>query len=60
MLGLAALTRAAFANDSELNRRQLFNETHALIVAVGKAHCGKTPNCARCPLAADLALKARS
>jgi endonuclease-3 related protein len=57
---MAALTRAAFANDSELNRRQLFNETHALIVAVGKAHCGKTPNCARCPLAADLALKASS
>lgn len=29
----------------------LFNEFHALLVAVGKAHCGKTPQCAGCPLA---------
>ena len=55
---MAALTREAFADDSRSHRRELFNETHALIVAVGKAHCGKTPNCTRCPLAGDLALKA--
>lgn len=29
----------------------LFNEYHALLVRVGKAHCGKTPKCAECPLA---------
>jgi endonuclease-3 related protein len=55
---MAALTREAFADDSRPLRGKLFNEMHALIVAVGKAHCGKTPNCTRCPLAADLRLKA--
>ena len=54
---LAALTRVAFADDAAAEQRELFNETHALIVAVGKAHCGKTPDCDRCPLAGDLALK---
>ena len=33
---------------------QFFNEFHALTVAVGKAHCGRTARCAGCPLAADL------
>ena len=51
---LVELTRAAFADDREQDRRELFNETHALIVAVGKAHCGRTPDCAACPLIADL------
>lgn len=32
----------------------LFNELHALIVAVGKAFCRTTPYCAECPLHADL------
>jgi endonuclease-3 related protein len=32
----------------------LFNELHALIVAVGKAFCRTTPSCAECPLRADL------
>ena len=32
----------------------LFNELHALMVAVGKAFCRITPNCAECPLRADL------
>jgi endonuclease-3 related protein len=32
----------------------LFNEFHALLVAVGKAHCGAKPRCERCPLRADL------
>lgn len=29
----------------------LFNEYHALLVRVGKEHCGKTPRCEGCPLA---------
>lgn len=32
----------------------LFNELHALLVAVGKAHCRAIPRCARCPLRFDL------
>jgi endonuclease-3 related protein len=51
---LAALTSAAFAHEPVLNQRQTFNEFHALIVAVGKAHCGSTPRCENCPLAPDL------
>jgi endonuclease-3 related protein len=30
------------------------NEFHALVVQVGKAHCGRTPDCAGCPLRGDL------
>jgi endonuclease III related protein len=52
--GLVALTQLAFARDAPQDRAQLYNEFHALIVAVGKAHCGSTPNCENCPLAADL------
>lgn len=51
---LVQLTRKAFAGDSEANHAQLFNDFHALTVAVGKAYCKKTPDCAHCPLAADL------
>ena len=51
---LAALTRAAFNADPASDRLHLYNEFHALAVAVGKAHCGKSANCAGCPLAADL------
>jgi endonuclease-3 related protein len=51
---LAELTRSAFASDSEAAHAQLFNEFHALIVAVGKTHCGRIAKCAGCPLAADL------
>ena len=51
---LADLTRRAFAGDPEADHAQLFNEFHALIVAVGKAHCSRTPRCEGCPLAADL------
>ena len=49
---LHALTHAAFASDP--TPTQLFNEFHALTVAVGKAHCGRTPRCTNCPLAFDL------
>lgn len=51
---LVSIIRAAFAPDPESNRRQLFNEFHALNVAVGKAHCGKEARCDGCPLEADL------
>jgi len=50
---LVQLTRYAFASDPGSNHAQLFNEFHALTVAVGKAHCGKTPDCEHCPLACD-------
>jgi len=51
---LVQLTRNAFSSDPEANHAQLFNEFHALTVAVGKAFCRKTPDCAHCPLASDL------
>jgi endonuclease III related protein len=53
---LANLTRAAFASEPTANHARLYNEFHALTVAVGKAHCGRTAHCAACPLAADLQL----
>jgi endonuclease-3 related protein len=55
---LAGLTRQTFADDPAGNRLRLYNEFHALTVAVGKAHCGRTPRCENCPLAADLPAKA--
>lgn len=51
---LTDLTRRTFAGDPQENRAQLFNEFHALTVAVGKAHCGQTAHCEKCPLAGDL------
>jgi endonuclease-3 related protein len=51
---LADLTRQAFASDAVKNQARLFNEFHALTVAVGKAHCRRSALCAGCPLAADL------
>jgi len=51
---LVQLTRDAFAADPSDQNIHLFNEFHALTVAVGKAHCGKTARCADCPLAEDL------
>jgi endonuclease-3 related protein len=56
---LSELTRAAFAADSEEARAALYNEFHALTVAVGKAHCGRTARCEGCPLAEDLSPGAR-
>jgi endonuclease-3 related protein len=50
---LAVLTRQAFASDAETSHAHLFNEFHALTVAVGKAHCGRTAQCNGCPLAFD-------
>lgn len=51
---LTDLTRHAFAADPAPHHAQLFNEFHALTVAVGKAHCSRSPRCEGCPLAADL------
>jgi len=36
----------------------LFNEFHALLVAVGKTYCRTVPLCAACPLRRDLAGRA--
>jgi endonuclease III related protein len=51
---LVQLTGDAFSADAAGDRARLFNEFHALSVAVGKAHCGRTPDCSHCPLAGDL------
>lgn len=56
---LSDLTRRAFAADPESSHARLYNEFHALTVAVGKAHCGRTPNCEGCPLEFDLGSIAR-
>ena len=53
---LVSLTRAAFAGDPPAHHAELYNEFHALTVAVGKAHCGRTADCGGCPLAEDLRL----
>ena len=51
---LVGLTREAFAGDQADEQALLFNEFHALTVAVGKAHCGRTARCEGCPLEGDL------
>lgn len=51
---LTELTRQAFLGDPAKSQARLFNEFHALTVAVGKAHCGRTPSCEGCPLEYDL------
>jgi len=53
---LVEITRQAFASDPPASQARLFNEFHALTVAVGKAHCGRTARCEGCPLAGDLPL----
>jgi endonuclease III related protein len=49
---LVELTRAAFERD-QTDVQHLYGEFHALIVAVGKTHCSKTPACMGCPLVSD-------
>ena len=56
---LADLTRQAFGADQPTAHAYLFNEFHALTVAVGKAHCSRVPRCDGCPLAFDLHLPQR-
>jgi len=51
---MAALTRLAFSADNKKDQTRLFNEFHALTVAVGKAHCRRTAHCEGCPLSSDL------
>jgi len=51
---LTLLTRCAFSPDPARDHASLFNEFHALTVAVGKAHCGRTAKCEGCPLEGDL------
>ena len=51
---LVQLTRQAFASDPQPSQASLLNEAHALIVAVGKAHCGRTAQCSGCPLSGDV------
>ena len=51
---LADLVRAAFASESAEAQLLLLNEAHALVVAVGKAHCRKVARCDGCPLKPDL------
>jgi endonuclease-3 related protein len=48
---LQQLVDAAFVNDPPEFRLPLYNEFHALVVAVGKQHCGPKPRCEGCPLA---------
>jgi endonuclease III related protein len=45
------LVHAAFAPDPPEFQAQLLNEFHALVVAVGKNHCGPQARCQGCPLA---------
>jgi endonuclease-3 related protein len=46
----------AFAGERGKQRVRHANEFHALIVMVGKEHCGPKPRCAGCPLACFPAL----
>jgi len=48
------LAVAAFENDQPSTLRLHFGEFHAVIVEVGKRHCGRIPRCEGCPLAFDL------
>lgn len=47
---LQALGDAAVASDSREETARHANELHALIVEVGKRHCGTAPRCDGCPL----------
>ena len=45
------LVELAFIHDPPEWLPPLYNEFHALVVAVGKTHCGPRPRCQGCPLA---------
>ncbi len=45
-----ALALRAFAADSPDSLLRHYNEFHALVVMVGKTHCGGVPRCGGCPL----------
>ena len=44
------LALAAFHGEDEATLRAHYNEFHALVVMVGKTHCGGVPRCEGCPL----------
>jgi len=46
---------SAFKGDHSGSLAQHYNEFHAVIVQVGKRHCGRSAKCESCPLAFDLA-----
>ena len=48
------LAEGAFEGDPAATRTQHYNEFHAVIVQVGKNHCGRVPKCETCPLLFDL------
>ena len=48
--GVQTLALEAFAEDEPGALLAHYNEFHALIVMVGKTHCGGTPHCENCPL----------
>jgi endonuclease-3 related protein len=48
---LQKLGISTFAQDPPAMQLALSNEFHALVVAVGKQHCGSRPRCEGCPLA---------
>ena len=48
------LAQSAFGTDSPLTLSKHYNEFHAVIVQVGKRHCGRAPRCESCPLSFDL------
>jgi endonuclease-3 related protein len=47
---IQTLALQAFAGDSTETRLTHYNEFHALVVEVGKNHCGGVPRCLGCPL----------
>ena len=47
---LQQLALQAFGDDSQETRLAHCNEFHALVVEVGKTHCGGVPRCSGCPL----------
>jgi endonuclease-3 related protein len=53
---IQGLAWSAFAGERGKERVRHANEFHALIVMVGKEHCGPKPRCAGCPLACFPAL----
>jgi endonuclease-3 related protein len=52
---IQSFAQTAFTRDSAEPLAQHYNEFHAVIVQVGKRHCGRAPKCESCPLAFDLA-----
>lgn len=53
-MDIQQLALGAFQGDDPATRRQHHNEFHAVIVEVGKRHCGRVARCEGCPLAYDL------